>query len=288
MALLTHRTFKFPVALAVSAGLGLSSIAGLPAPASASAPVIAGVPEPPDRRKQLKKALITEKDVPAGYVKQDLPGFADIAAELLQQHTPGASPCEVPDDVASLATGGPMIDAAPPAPSAPEPVKTGSPAPEPVKGSPPPPPAGELELPPTAEVVFSNEETGALALEVLSAGGEDAALEMIDQVQEILEECPLIEIGTVKITTRPLNWNPPLGDESITATVAVEAKFMGIEVAIRFTLAQVAYRDVSLTVGLAGADDPQDREFKKITRAAVRKLVTTSGISTSGSVNSTR
>jgi hypothetical protein len=160
--------------------------------------------------------------------------------------------------------------------------------PEPVKGSPPPPPAGELELPPTAGVVFANGKTGALALEFLSAGSEDTALAMIDHIQEILTECPYVEAGTMKITTRPLTWNPALGDESITATVVVEAKFMGIEIAMRVKLAQVAYRDVSLTVALVGADDPQDREFKKITRAAVRKLVTTSGISTSGSVNSTR
>jgi hypothetical protein len=285
MALLTHRTFTFPAVLAVSAGLGLS-VVGLPAPASAVAPVIAGVPEPPDRQKQLEKALITEKDVPAGYVNQDMDGFAEILGALLTAHEPGSSPCDMAGEVSSLATGSEASVSVPtvppgasPAPSAP----AGPSAPEPVKASPPPPlvtePDGD-DLPPTAGAVFLHEETGAVAIEALSAVGEDAALDMVDQVQEVLEECPLIEIESAKITTQPMAWNPQLGDESITATVSLDARFFGIDISARLKVAQVAYRDVALTVGMIGADDPKDREFKKLARTAVRKLVTTSGIST--------
>jgi hypothetical protein len=297
MALSTHRTFTFPVVLAVSAGLGLTSVVGLPAPASAAAPVIAGVPEPPDRQKKLEKALITEKDVPAGYAKEDLGDFGPMLAAILHAKEPGGGPCEVPGDVSSLTSGTSMTIGSPmipmdepvptvppgttPAPSAPSPSAPS--APEPVKASPPPPPVIEpdpIDLPPTAAAVFVHESTGAVAAEVLSVAGEDTALELVDQVQEILEDCPMIEVESFKITTQPLAWNPPLGDESITASLSLEARFFGVDVSAHVKLAQVAYRDVALTVGLIGADDPKDREFKKITRAAVRKLVLTSGIST--------
>jgi hypothetical protein len=283
MALITHRTFKFPAVLAVSAGLGLSSIAGLPTPASAVAPVIAGVPEPPDRQEQLEKALITGKDVPAGYIKQDEEGFAEILAAMLTSEELSGNPCEAADDVSALTATGPAIPTDEPVPTVPPADVPGPSAPEPVKAGPPPPPVTEPDfddVPPTAGVAFTHEKTGAVIVEALSAVGEDDALQLVDHVQEVLEDCPLIEVEGAKIMTQPLAWNPQLGDESITGIVTLDARFFGIDISARVTFAQVAYRDVALTVGLVGANDPKDRELKKITRAAVRKLVTTSGVST--------
>ncbi|MEU4158924.1 hypothetical protein [Actinoplanes sp. NPDC026670] len=286
MALFISRKLTFPVVLAVSAGLGLTSIGGLPAPALAATTVIAGVPKPPDRQKQLEKALITEKDVPAGYIKQDDGGFGEIVASMLLEQDPEADPCDAAGSVSSLSATGPAIGAGEPVPTIP-PGTTTAPsapsAPEPVKASPPPPPVAQPEVvPPSATALFVHDKTGAVALEVLSAVGEDAAVAAVDQVHAILAECPQIEVESFKITTKPLSWNPSLGDESITATLDLQARFFGIDISAHLKFAQIAYRDVSLAVALIGADDPKDRELKKITRAAVRKLVTTSGIHTAG------
>ncbi|WP_433794556.1 hypothetical protein [Actinoplanes sp. CA-252034] len=297
MALITHRRFTYPAVLALCAGLGVTTVAGVPSPASAGAPVIAGVPEPPDRQRRLEKALLTERDVPAGYVKQDLGGTETILAEVLSSQEPGASPCDMADELSALSVtdtdtsttnalsvSGPTIPAAEePATSAPapaDPVKGSPPVADPVKAGPPSAPVAEPDVPVTAGVVFLNEQTNAVAIEALAVIGEDAALTTIDQIQEVLDECPLIEVETVKVTTAPLAWNPPLGDESITGTVLVEAKYFGIEFSAKIKFAQVAYRDVALTVALVGADDPRDHDFKKLARTAVRKLVTTSGITT--------
>ncbi|MEU8658510.1 hypothetical protein [Actinoplanes philippinensis] len=308
MALSIHRKFTYPAALVLSAGLGLSTVAGVPAPASA-APVTAGVPEPPDRSEKLKKALITEADVPDGYVKQDMEGFESILAEMITAQDPDVSPCDELSDLSggdgtsAAATSDETTsdetdtDAAATSDDAttstlsitgPSTLPAQDPAPaEPVKGSPPAvvgPPSAPAPVPgepgATAGVVFLHEDTDAVAFEALAVVGEDAALATIDQVQEVLEDCPDIEIETVEVTSRPLAWNPPLGDESVTGSVRVRARFFGIDISADVKFAQVAYRDVALTVGLVGAADPKDREFKKITRAAVRKLVTTSGVTT--------
>ncbi|BEL08658.1 hypothetical protein Q0Z83_068490 [Actinoplanes sichuanensis] len=287
MALSTSRKLTFPAVLAVSAGLGLTSIGALPTPALAATSVIAGVPKPPDRQKQLEKALITEKDVPAGYLKQDTGGFAEIIAEMLLAQDPETNPCEAAGSVSSLSATGPAVGAGDPVPTIPPgttPATSAPSAPEPIKASPPPPPVVEPDtaVPPTASAVFVHDKTGAVALELLSAVGDDAAAATVDQVQEILDECPQIEVESFKITTKPLSWNPSLGDESITATLDLQARFFGIDISAHLAFAQVAYRDVALSVALIGADDPKDRELKKITRTAVRKLVTTSGIHTAG------
>ncbi|GIE83158.1 hypothetical protein Aph02nite_91080 [Actinoplanes philippinensis] len=303
MALSIHRKFTYPAALVLSAGLGLSTVAGVPSPASA-APVIAGVPEPPDRSEKLKKALITEADVPDGYVKQDMEGFESILAEMITAQDPDASACdglsalsggdgtsaaatsdETDSDAAATSDDATTSTLSITGPSTP-PAQGPAPA-EPVKGSPPAvvgPPSAPAPVPgepgATAGVVFLHEDTNAVAFEALAVVGEDAALATIDQVQEVLEDCPDIEIETVQVTSRPLAWNPPLGDESVTGSVRVQARFFGIDISADVKFAQVAYRDVALTVGLVGAADPKDREFKKITRAAVRRLVTTSGVTT--------
>lgn len=250
----------------------------MPSPVFAAPPptvVVAGSPDsadPSDRAKKLAEALVTEKDLPRGFKKQDDSLLVEMFREMLGERRPNADPCAIPakaeDGSAKGQDGsGKATDDVPSRPPA-VPVKTAEPKPEPVE------PVG----PPSAAALFLNEKKGMVAVETLAAVGEETAAGMLADLDVVLEKCPVVEAEGVTMKMRPLDWDPPLGDDSRTVGMVMAMEFDGAEMTMRGKLAHVTYRDVSMVVGLIGATDPEDRHLKKITNAAVRNLVTSTGI----------
>lgn len=240
-------------------GAGLS--AGL-ANWSGGAGESAGLPVRPggvglsDRVKKLKKALVTEKDLPSGFQEQEDDYLVTMFRAMLGERRPGADPCAVP-----------AAAKRPPA----DPVKAGEPRPVVAKK-----PAG----PPGAAALFLHDAKSMVAVETLAITGEETAVDLVADLDMVLEKCPTAEAAGVKLTMRALDWDPPLGDESRTVGMVMAMNLDGVEMTMHGKLAQVAYRDVSMAVGLIGASEPADRHLKKITNAAVRKLVTSADLFT--------
>ncbi|GIE31717.1 hypothetical protein Ait01nite_047620 [Actinoplanes italicus] len=280
---ITHqKAIKFPAAFALSLGLGLGSAAGLPASASAApglpATAVTAPAEPPDRTEQLKKALLTEEDMPAGYALLDMNYFEPFLRSVLGEASVGGDPCAMsgsPAEVSSSPLAMPVQDVDLARSTGPvrtvDPVKTG-----PAEKDVPETPAA----PPTALAIFENTDEGSMAMEVLSAGGEKEAGAALASLRTMLKECADIDVDDAELTLRALDWQQRLGDDSVAVEMVMQAKFAGIENTIRVKAVQVAYRDVSMTVGLMGAEDPSNKRLKKVARAAVRKLVTSTGIVT--------
>ncbi|MDI6102615.1 hypothetical protein QLQ12_28735 [Actinoplanes sp. NEAU-A12] len=237
----------------------------MPAPAFAGPPpttVAAGQPDnagppdnaaPADRLKKLGKALVTAKDLPAGFKKQEDTYLVEMFRAMLGERRPGADPCVVPAKAK-------QTPGRPPA----EPVKAGEPKAPAAKK-----PAG----PPAAAALFFHEEKAVVAVETLAITGEETAVDMVNDLDLVLNKCPVVEAEGVKVTMRSLDWDPLLGDKSRTVGMIMMMNLDGVEMTMHGKLAQVAYRDVSMVVGLVGAAEPQDRHLKKIAGAAVRKLV---------------
>lgn len=250
MGVSARKTVNFPAVLALSAGLGLGAV--MPAPAFAApvpGPAVAAPVVPPpdiagpsDRTKSLGRALITQKDLPRGYVKEDAKYLGEMFRSMLGRHRSDADPC----------------------------VPPGKPKDVPAK------PDG----PPSAAALFVNEKKGLVAVETLAALGADTAVGMVDDLSVSLKKCPDVKAEDVTLKMRPLDWDPPLGDRSRTVGMVMEMDLDGVKVTMRGKLAQVAYRDVSLVVGLIGSTEPEDRHLKKIATAAVRKLVTATDVFT--------
>jgi hypothetical protein len=243
MVFSARKAVRFPAVLVLSAGIGLGGVATAPAfadPGPGYAVTALAVPPPDapgpsDRAKKLGRALITEKDLPGGFEKQPDEYLVEMFRSMLGRHRPDADPCAVP----------------------------GKPVDVPVRP----------EGPPSAATLFFNEKKGLVAVETLAVLGADTAAGMVTSLGVALEKCPDVKAEGVTLTMRPLDWDPPLGDRSRTVGMVMEMDIDGVKVTMRGKLAQVAYRDVSLVVGLIGSTEPADRHLKKIATAAVRKLV---------------
>jgi hypothetical protein len=278
-----QKVIKFPAAFALSCGLGLSSVAALPASASAAPGLptitVTAPAEPPDRRAQLKKALLTKKDLPAGYESLDMGFYEPLLREMLGgQASAGGDPCagagglreisasplSMPVQSADLTTAVKPVKTV-------EPIKTG-----PARRAEPRAP----EVPPTVLAVFEHAGEGSMAMEVLSAAGEGEAGAAVASLRTMLKNCPDLDLDGVELTLDALDWQQRLGDDSVAVEMMTRSSIADVDVTMRIRLVQVAYRDVSMTVGLMGAQDPANKRLKKIARAAVRKLVASSGIST--------
>jgi hypothetical protein len=280
MRISSYKAIKFPTVFAVSLGLGLGPVAGLPVAAAAAPPVsvVAALTEPPDRAAQLRKALLAETDLPSGYRSLDLGVFQEtVTAMLRQAPSAGADPCAMTGEMPDIAAGPSVMPVRPVGPAVTvktvEPVKTGPAEPATAEGD-------EPDGPPTVLALFERADERSLALEVLSAVGEKRAGESIAAFRTMLEKCPSLDLDGADLKIRALDWQQRLGDDSIAVELVLHAKAAGMETTMRIRAVQVAYRDVSVTMGLMGADDPKDKRLKKVARAAVRKLVTTSSIST--------
>jgi hypothetical protein len=280
MRISAYKAVKFPAVVAVSLGLGLGSVPGLPAPVSAAPPgsAVTAPAEPPDRAARLKKALLAEADLPVGYRLLDLGIFQEMVTETLRQApAAGADPCAVSGKMPDIGVGPlamPMQSTDPAVTvKTVEPVKTGPAEPTAPEGD-------EPDGPPTVLALFERADENSLALEVLSAVGEKQAGEAIAAFRTMIEKCPALDVDGAELKIRALDWQQRLGDDSIAVEIVLHAKSAGIETTMRIKAVQVAYRDVSMTVGLMGAEDPKDNRLKKVARGAVRKLVTTSSIST--------
>ncbi|MEU4624555.1 hypothetical protein AB0G04_31855 [Actinoplanes sp. NPDC023801] len=255
-----------------------SAAPGVPA-AAVTAPA-----EPPDRTAMLKKALLTKADMPPGYEMLDTDFYEPLMREMFGQAGTTGDPCAMADALSDVSASpmampiqsGELIKTIEPAKTI-EPVKTV----DPVKTGPAPQDEPEAPAgPPTAMAIFDHADEGSMAMEVLSAIGEKPAAAAIAQLRTMLKDCPEIDMDGAELTVRALDWQQRLGDEAIAVEIVVRAKFAGIDVTMRAKAVQVAYRDVALTVGLMGAEDPADKRLKRIARTAVRKLVTSEGVST--------
>jgi hypothetical protein len=289
MRICHQKAIKLPAALALSLGLVLGSMAGLPASASAATGMppsaVTALTEPPDRRAQLEKALLTKEDLPAGYESLDMGFYEPLLREMLGgQANVGGDPCAIADrppeisasPLAMPVQSADLIPAVGPVKTL-EPVKTVEPVKTgPAKKAEPKAP----EAPPAALAVFEHADEGSMVMEVLSAAGENEAGAAIASLRTMLKKCPELDLSDAELTVKALDWQQRLGDDSVAVEMMMRSKIADTDLSMRIRAVQVAYRDVSLIVGLMETEDPGNRRLKKIARAAVRKLVTSSGIST--------
>ncbi|GAA4942151.1 hypothetical protein [Actinoplanes utahensis] len=225
MGFSTHKTMALVGAVAVVAGLGLTT------PAYAA--------PPPSRPAPLAKSLLTTHDVPHGYVPGEAGNIRRMLGAALAAHRPGADPCAA-----------------------------GRPAPRPA------PAAGR-----SAIAVFLHPEKGTVLAEALADTGEETAADLVAAAGTMLAKCPVVTTADGRLEIEPSRWNPPLGDESITLGLRFGWDEPASRPALRGRMALVAYRNLVLIVGLIGIGEPDERDLKRVVRAAVRKLVLTSGIS---------
>ncbi|WP_092546579.1 hypothetical protein [Actinoplanes derwentensis] len=226
----------------LSAGLGLTSVVGLPTSASAAPPPPQPTAEQPadqggdkgaKESKKLKKALLTEKDVPKGFVPQDMPHIDQMFSGMVGGYRTNVDPCAPP----------------------------------------PKAPVGKPDDVRSATALFLHEKKSVVVVEMLAATGPKVALDMVTDTETVLDECPVTKTPGAVLEMESLDWNPMLGDESITVGMKFDVKQPDVEMTMRGKMAFVAYRDLSLTVGLIGVKEPSDRDFKNVVRAAVRKVV---------------
>ncbi|MDR6322258.1 hypothetical protein [Actinoplanes couchii] len=200
-------------------------------------------PPPPDKggkvAKQLEKAVLSEDDVPKGYVAQDMPHIDEMFAAMVGGYRLNADPCATP------------------------PKYTGKP-----------------DGVPSATALFLNEKKSVVVVEMLAATGPEVASDMVTDTETVLDECPVTKSPGTELEMEALDWNPKLGDESITVGMRFDVKEPDLRMSMRGKVAFVAYRDLSLTVGLIGVKEPSDRDFKNVVRTAVRKAVLSTPVAT--------
>ncbi|HWS34486.1 MAG TPA: hypothetical protein VN408_17320 [Actinoplanes sp.] len=190
--------------------------------------------------KRLKKALLTEADVPKGFVVKNLPHIDQMFSGMVGSYRTNADPCA---------------------------------APPPAKG-------GKAEEIRSATALFLHEKKSVAVVEMLAVTGPEVAADMVTDTETVLDECPVTKSPGAELEMEPLDWNPILGDESITVGMRFQVKEDDVELTMLGKMAFVAYRDLSLTVGLIGVKEPSDRDFKNVVRAAVRKVVLNTPVST--------
>lgn len=259
---------------AVFAGIGLTGpVSAAPSPGRSSSlsatPLLGAIPyptatplpgatPPPGRPLSLGAALLSESDMPRGYEAQTRTRFDEMVTTALAGYRPGADPCTAPPPGAAPAAR-PLTDQVK--------AKQFRPAtPDPGSGR-------------TVTAVFLHERTGVAAVEALAAPGEKTAAGMIDDAARVLAVCPVITTAGGRLTLSPSSWNPSLGDDSITVRMRFDWDDPAAGTALLGGMALVAYRDLVVIVGLIGAREPSERDLKNVVRAAVRKVVLSTGIS---------
>lgn len=225
------------------AGFAVTSVVGCPAPVTAAPPPPAAE-QPADKdgkdSKRLEKALLTEADVPAGFVAQNLPDIDRMFSGMVGSYRADADPCAAPSK---------------------SPARKGT----------------EIR---SATALFLHEKKGVAVVEMLAAAGPEVAADLVTDTETMLDECPVTKSPEAELEMEPLDWNPILGDESITVGMRFQVKADDVETTMLGKMAFVAYRDLSVTVGLIGVKEPSDRDFKNVVRAAVRKVVRSTPVST--------
>ncbi|MBO3743427.1 hypothetical protein [Actinoplanes flavus] len=292
---------KFSTVMAFSVGLGLS-VATVPAVPAVAGPAVG-------MGSDLEESLLTEEDLPRGYVAQDLPDADELFREVLAGYDVDQDLCSVPAaaSIAEMPDQGPNAEPA----KLRDQTKLREPAgvrdqaelrdpagvrdqaelrdPAGVRDQAELREPADLREPATvrepvevrepgkeqgesAAAVFVNEEKGLFALELLADTGPEIAADMVDDTIEVLENCPRIEQEGVELTMTPLKWNPRLGDDSAGVSMVLEVTDADFEMTLYGKLVIVAQDDLSMTVGLIGLEEPRERELKKVARAAVHKI----------------
>lgn len=129
---------------------------------------------------------------------------------------------------------------------------------------------------PVASVTLQKGDDGPTVSETLTAVGTEAAGDTVEQIEEILDRCPVTEDDTYRTTFSP--WKAPeVGDASVGFKLEIESK-VADKPSVSFTTAVVAQDDVLAHFTLTDSEAADTTQFKKIVRSGTQELAEISTI----------
>ncbi|NMO53966.1 hypothetical protein HH310_22640 [Actinoplanes sp. TBRC 11911] len=123
---------------------------------------------------------------------------------------------------------------------------------------------------PVASVTLQKGDDGPTVSETLTAVGAEAAGDTVEQIEEILDRCPVTEDDAYRTTFS--RWAAPeVGDASVGYTLVIESKAAD-RPSVSFTTAVVAHDDVLAHFTMTDGEAADAAQLKKIVRNGTREL----------------
>ncbi|WP_157410657.1 hypothetical protein [Actinoplanes rectilineatus] len=205
--------------------------------------------------KPLKDGLLVEKELPEGYkATSDLDSLRETLTPLYEKG-PSGDPCA--------------------GQGAEDPIASTKPVVPPVMHRLAEVLRGKATKPKSEFASFLKGPEGPVVLQVLVDTGATTARAIVSSNEDVLKRCPEFEANGMKISMSRAKLSA-LGDASV--GIAMDLTLpnpSGGSMTVHGKLAVVAYKNVSMTVGLMGFQDAPDAEFKKISKTAAHKLTQT-------------